>query len=60
MSRKPRDAANICHFLVQVNTFQVVLATDEVSSFVLFLYDNIAWDTANPRVGNASTPAQVN
>ena len=35
--------------LLQTNTFQCVLATDGTNSFVIFLYDDIQWTTAEPR-----------
>jgi len=34
-------------FPLQVNTLQVVLATDSQASFVFFIYSDIQWGTAN-------------
>jgi len=34
-------------FPPQVNTLQVVLATDSQASFVFFIYSDIQWGTAN-------------
>lgn len=32
-----------CYFLLQMNTFQVVLATDAMNSFAVFLYSDLQW-----------------
>ena len=34
-----------------MNTFQAVLATDEIHTFVLFLYEDIQWGSASTSVG---------
>ena len=52
------------HYLLQTNTFQCVMATDGVISFVIFLYaeGEIQWTTgdASDGVGGlGGTPAQV-
>ncbi len=44
---KPKPAFFFLIIQSQENTFQVVLATDGSSSFVLFLYQDIQWGTAN-------------
>ena len=33
-------------FILQTNTFQAVLATDYVKSFVIFLYEKLEWGPA--------------
>ena len=38
----------------QTNTFQCVLATDGSTSFVIFLYADLQWTLADPRVTSAS------
>lgn len=40
------------HFIFQ-NTFQLVLATDGISSYAYFLYDDIQWSQTDPRRGNS-------
>ncbi|KAK2513524.1 hypothetical protein Q9966_016098 [Columba livia] len=48
----------------KVNTFQAVLATNGVTSFVMFNYGTISWTTGianqgNPHTGLGGTPAQA-
>lgn len=40
----------------QVNTFQLVLATDGLYSFIMFNYDEITWSTG---IASDGIPAQV-
>lgn len=50
------------HRLLQLNTFQVVLAFNQQESYVLFLYDDIQWTTADRSGGEnglGGTPATV-
>ena len=44
-----------------INTYQAVLMTNGLASFVCFLYENIEWSTSLPHSDNAfiSTPAQI-
>ena len=39
-------------FFLQVNTFQCVLATSELESFVMFLYADLQWTTGDVSNGN--------
>ena len=45
---------SILSFSPQTNTFQCVLATDGGFSFVIFLYDEIQWAAADPRIAIGS------
>jgi Nidogen-like len=49
--------------VLQVNTFQVVLITDGVMSFVMFNYGHLNWTTGTTSGGNTlglgGTPASV-
>ena len=52
----------IAHHLLQFNTFQLVLAFNQQESYVLFLYDDIQWTTADRSGGEnglGGTPATV-
>jgi hypothetical protein len=49
---------------VQLNTFQVVLVTDNIISFVLLNYDKLTWTTGitsggDPLTGLGGIPAVV-
>ena len=41
---------SICYF-IQVNTFQCILATSEIESFVIFLYSDLQWTTGDSSFG---------
>ena len=47
------------NIFLQTNTFQCVLATDGNNSFVIFVYDDIQWATADSRTSNDTTPTQI-
>ena len=36
------------------NTFQLIVATDGISSYVLFLYDNLEWSQTDSSSGSGS------
>ena len=50
-------------FFFQRNTFQAVLVTNGINSFVIFNYDKLTWTTGTASSGNSSghggKPAQV-
>jgi hypothetical protein len=37
--------------IFQVNTFQVIIATDGIKTFVLFLYEDIQWGSSHNVIG---------
>ena len=50
--------------ILQRNSFQCIIATNEVDTFVIFIYDDIQWTTGKesngrPDTGIGGTPAQV-
>ena len=44
-----RDYTSFC---IQVNTFQCILASSELESFVMFLYADIQWTTGDDSDGS--------
>jgi hypothetical protein len=47
--------AVITPFLFQTNTFQLVLATDEVYSYAMFNYVNLQWTSHTEAGGDTTT-----
>ena len=59
MKRKKYNKCNntfsFIFIFIQKNTFQVVLATDEIETFCFFLYDRIEWTTGVESGGSGDT-----
>jgi hypothetical protein len=45
----------ITYFLFQTNTFQLVLATDEVYTYAIFNYVNLQWTSHTEAGGDTTT-----
>lgn len=55
MPTTQRPRAVITLFLFQTNTFQLILATDEVYSYAIFNYVNLQWTSHTEAGGDTTT-----